>query len=204
MKFHLPAIVLASIILLSGCGSKSPTASNTSTNSPVSSTSNVGQTPASVTSNWYTYTSKDGSYTVLFPNQPKETKELQKTAVGNLNLLLASYTDKQQNIDYLANETKLGAEAPKSSVSRILDGLRNGAVKGSNSILINEKNITLNGYSGREITYRSSNGDLYFRARIFVDTKNSILYGLRVAVNKEADLNSQEATAFLDSLTIKS
>jgi hypothetical protein len=203
MKFYLPAILLASVVLLPGCVSKAPIALNTPSSSPVSSTSTVEQTPTSVTSNWYTYTSQDNNYTILFPSKPKERIESLKRT-KNVNFTLAYYENRQQNITYLASHAKSPKKIPESAISKALDNAMNGQLKGDNKTLINEKKITMNGYSGKEFIAYSSERNLYHRARVFADTKNSTMYQIAVIAGKEADINSQSTTAFLDSLAIKS
>ncbi|RUT04226.1 hypothetical protein DSM106972_044540 [Dulcicalothrix desertica PCC 7102] len=203
MKFYLPAIFLASVVLLPGCVSKAPIALNTPLSSPVSSTSTVEQTPTSVTSNWYTYTSQDNNYTALFPTKPEERIQSVKTATGNVNVKLAFYKDKQQNMTYLASDIKSDKKIPESEVSKALDEFRDGQLERGNKAVINEKKITMNGYSGKEFIAHSSEKNVYHRAKIFFDTKNSTFYQIIVVASQEADINSQSTTAFLDSLAIK-
>ncbi len=208
MKLHLSVILLASVLYLPGCALRSSNALNTASSSPTSATSTGSastseQTPASVTSNWYTYTSPNGSYTALFPAKPQETVRSRNTKVGNINLKLVTYENRQKNIAYLTSDIKYGKEIPAGKAYKMLDDAKNGALKSGNKTLINEKKITLNGYSGIEFTTHSKKENIYNRIKIFFDPKNSTLYQVWVG-GQEADINSQEATAFLDSLTIKS
>ena len=129
MKLHLPVMLLASFIFLPGCVSTTPNTSSSSSSSPIKYTPIVQQTPESVTSNWYTYTSKNGSYTALFPTQPKETTQTQNTAVGNVDYIIATHENKLKGTAYLTSDAKYNVQVPDSSVETVLDSVRDGALK---------------------------------------------------------------------------
>lgn len=160
------------------------------------------QPKTAVTSNWYAYTSQDGKYTVLFPTKPKEETQSQNTESGKINSVTAIYENQQQNIAYLAGNITYNTKVSAGESETVLDSARDGALKNTNATLINENKITLNGHSGREFFAYISKENFYLRSKIFLDTNTSTLYTVLV-VSEKADINSQETTAFLDSLAIK-
>lgn len=203
MKLYLPAIFLASVLYLPAGMSKALNTSNTPSSLPTNFYLVAEQPRASVTSNWYTYTSQNGNYTVLFPTKPKEQAQSEKAASGNANFVIASYENQQQSIAYLATSIKYEQKFSASESETLLDSARDAELKSGDATLINEKKITMNGYSGKEFLAFSSKQNFYYRAKVFFDANTSTLYQV-LAVSGESDINSPETTAFLNSLTIKS
>jgi hypothetical protein len=201
MKLHLPATLLASFFFLSICNSSNAQPSDTTLKSHLIPTISAQATPKSITSNWYKYTPADGSYTALFPGQPQETSKPESTAPGEITTFMAFYGD--SNTAYLTTSYKLSIKIPYNLAKIVLDSGEENLLTSLNATLINKKNITLNGYPGRELTASlNKDKDVLIKVRFFVNTETSTLHQILVMA-RDGNIYSPKATAFLDSLTIK-
>lgn len=152
--------------------------------------------------NWYSYTAKDGSYTVYFPGQPEEQNLSVETSLGILNALFVFYKYPEKERIFSTSSIKYPVEPSKYNVEKGLDGARDGAAQSSNSIIISEKNISYKGFAGREIILQSKvQPDFRLLLRMFIDPTGPTLYSLQVTA-EDGNLDFPEAKAFLDSFSI--
>jgi hypothetical protein len=200
MKFSLVPVVFALVVPLAACtGNKS--VSSSSVQSPTAqSAPSPETTSASASNNWYKYTAKDGSYSASFPGQPQEKDQSVKTQVGELKFSLTSYGDNASKRAYATTSAKYPVKPSEYDVEKGLDGARDGQAKNTNATITNEKKISLNGFSGREITLKGANGGA-MKTRLFIDPKGPTLYQALV-VAEDGNLNFPEADTFLNSLAL--
>jgi hypothetical protein len=214
MKVQLLTLFLALVAIISGCNKESSSKTNTAPagqNSPSAKVEpvaakdtakdDVKAAPKSVSDNWYTYAAKDGTYSAKFPGKPQEEKQTSKTAVGTINPIFVTYGDKAKNQFFLTASAKYPVNPSNYDVKKGLEGVRNG-IAGKSTVL-SEKEISQKdkGFPGRELILRHQNGT-NIRARFYIDPSGQTLYQAMVGSESE-NLNSPEAIAFLDSLTIK-
>lgn len=152
--------------------------------------------------NWYSYTAKDGSYTVYFPGQPEEQNLSVETPLGILNALFVFYKYPEKERIFSASSIKYPVEPNQYNVEKGLDGARDGAAINSNSIIISEKKISYQGFPGREIILQSKvEPNFRLLLRMFIDPTEPRLYSLQVTA-EDGNLDFPEAKAFLDSFSI--
>ena len=154
-------------------------------------TSETRSPEAGVTKDWYRYTATDGSYTALFPGQPKEIVDTDSS-------LKVRYFDRKNNRAYMLYTFKIDANSNQSEGEKVIDEgmaliIQHGAT------VTDQKKISLNGMSGREIVVRDKDG-FVIKMRALVDLKESIMYMTAVAAET---VDFPEAQAFLDSVSIK-
>ncbi|MBW4670397.1 MAG: hypothetical protein KME60_24010 [Cyanomargarita calcarea GSE-NOS-MK-12-04C] len=197
MKLYSRTVLLALIAFVSGCSKKidaifpSPTAIQV-----------VDPEPAkSITSNWYGYISKDDSYSAKFPAHPQEFNQSTDSPIGKLNVALVFSEDKTSGRAYLIQSNKYPVESSNFDIERGLTGARDRIAQTYNGSVTGERNISYNGYPGREITLRTQSS-VAFKVRIFIDSKGPTLYQA-VVTAQDGDLDFVQTTAFLDSFNIK-
>ncbi len=157
-------------------------------------------TIAAAPSNWYNYTAKDNSYSAKFPGQPKEENKSLKSTGGEFNYLQVMYEDRSNNRAYLSMSKKIGVDLKQFNIEQLLDSVRDGQAEGGKATIISEEKISLNGYPGREITFRGEQG-MVMKSRIFINLEKSTLYQM-IVVAGDGNQAFPEAQTFLESLVI--
>jgi hypothetical protein len=141
------------------------------------------------------YAHPEGKYRAGFPNTPKLSEQVTKSAVGDLKVNIASYATSDGNV-YMVSYTDFPAAATKpENHATLYAGIRDG-VKGSNGQVSDEKDRTFGAdkLPGREFTVTKDKVRMKFR----VVLRDSRLY--QVAVIGTADfVKTKDATAFLDA-----
>jgi hypothetical protein len=150
-------------------------------------------------SDWVSFNSSDGRFSVGMPKKPEENVRDIDSAVGKLQLhtfpsssaigyFMVSYGD-------YPNEPAADRREP------VLDGVRDGVISGLEGELISETKISINGYPGRELLAKKTieSSETTFNWRIY-------LVGRRVyqvaAATKKADSTSPEIAKFLNSFRL--
>lgn len=135
---------------------------------------------------WKPFSSPEGGFTVLFPGQPNTDKANTNTTAGanslqafavlreNEALYVVSYRDVVEQIILNSRNTD---QILASTVSR--------ASQGSRVSLLNERNISLGRFPGKEIRVQLEK-NIILRGRIYL--VNQRLYQLFVVTNQEANL----------------
>ena len=206
MKSYIISVALALVVPLAACSRSNPVASNTTESPTTQSSPTSDTTQTSVTKDWYTYTAQDNSYTVKFPKKPQEdNRAVSNQNLGKLNYLQVLYEDKVNqrafltaNIKYPGNSSQYNFAEDR--IKKELDAIRDGQAQGSNSTITSEKEITYEGLTGREITFKGKKGEA-MKSRVLIDSKQPALYQM-IVVAGNGNTDFPEAQAFLDSLTI--
>lgn len=197
MKIYSLTFLLAVIVFVSGCSKKIDAISPSPT-----ATQAIDPEPAkSITSNWYGYISKDDSYSAKFPARPQELNQSTDSPIGKLNVALVFYEDKTSGRAYVTASNTYPVKSSSFDIEKGLNGARDRITQAYNGSVTGERNISYNGYPGREISLRSQNSAA-FKVRIFIDSKGPTLYQA-VVTAQDGDLDFVEATAFLDSFNIR-
>ena len=104
--------------------------------------------------NWQEYRSQAGRYSVLMPGKPKEQTQSVNSAVGTLDMHIASYEDRSGA--YLIMYTDYPADLVNlDRADAMLDGGARGAVENVNGNLIQQQDFPLGNIPGREIEFNA-------------------------------------------------
>lgn len=112
---------------------------------------------------WVKYTSVEGRYNVMLPQQPKLSTQQASASSGEKmtqHLAQASDSDGLFSLAYFEYGT---------GMTFSLDNARDGMVGSVKGMLLSDEGISLGGYSGRELKVASKlqNIDILIRARIY-------------------------------------
>lgn len=115
------------------------------------------------------FTSKEGKFSVLLPNEATTTTQNVDSPLGKLKTTMAA--KEHDGVYYAAVYTDFPADKIKNiDANKSLDGARDGAVKNTRGKLIDEKKITIGKakYPGRELLIRVQDGKFWVRQRIYM------------------------------------
>jgi hypothetical protein len=148
---------------------------------------------------WLNFESESGRFSVLFPGEPDEQVESVQTAIGVIESQFFMVT--LENMAYSVNLADYPPEMiAAGDTQQMLDGARDGAVSNVNGELLDEKELTLSGYPGREFKVKVEDEGIVVRARIYL--VNERLYVIQ-ALSKERLASSEDIDKFLDSFQLK-
>lgn len=158
-------------------------------------TSTPQPTPTAAGGEWVEYTSEEGGFSVMMPGQPKEDT----TGAGDFSLNV-----EQENAYYTVNYTEMPAatiDLGEEDIKQVLTEAGNGAVSAINGTVISERELTLNGYQGREVRAETSASgmDATYVARIYL--VNGHLFQTVVVAETDA-MSEEDIQTFLDSFTL--
>jgi hypothetical protein len=137
---------------------------------------------------------------VLMPGTPTEQTQTQDTELGVIDV--HSFTFEQSGVAYLVGYNIFPAAVIEvATPGSMLDGARDGQVEAVKGTLVNEQEITMGAYPGRdlEIQIENSDGTASLRSRIFLVRDR--LYQL-VVVGPKGQSTSPDTTKFLDSFKL--
>lgn len=146
------------------------------------------------------FQSKEGKFAIQFPGKPTESKQKQKTVVGDVDVYLFAIVQKDRA--FLATY----ADYPRGTIAKqglqdSLDKARDGNIKGVKGKLVSEKKITLKKKDdGREALIALPDKNGAYRVRIYL--VGDRLYQVLVA-GPDDFAKGKDATAFLDSFEVK-
>ena len=118
---------------------------------------------------WKIFTPPDKMFAVLMPGKPKQTSQVQKTYMGEIELQIFVAQSPNQEVAYLvvSNEFPFNY-AEMASPQTILQNAQTMALKTTQSRLISQRNIrSSNGHPGKEIKYINSGGKIT-TSRMFI------------------------------------
>jgi len=150
-------------------------------------------------SEWTRYDSEAGRFSVLFPGPPETREAPLDTEVGQLTLYATLYEQRDKVF------TIMYGDYPESFVTQsdpadILEGGVEGMVASKQGTKLQDRNISIDGYPGREIVYRNPNPDITVKARLFM-VQNRLYMVMQMT--RSAQFSHHEADKFLDSFTLK-
>lgn len=188
MKYRLLAVIFALLAPLAiNSSSKASEGSLDIQEQTVESAPEVESDLSSLSEDWYTYTAKDGSYTIKFPGKPLE--ESSNRAIYGDQLL--AYMTQINDFSDTAGFEEIRIE---DIFAAILSSLA------KENTIEKEEKISLNGYSGIELTLRRQDG-LALKMRIFFDMNERKLYQAIVG-SSTGNISLPQAEAFLNSFEL--
>ena len=188
MKYRFLAVIFALLIPLAiGSSGNAAEGSSDIQEPTVESAPEVESDLSSLSNDWYTYTAKDGSYTVKFPGKPLEESSNRATYGDQLLAYMTQINDFSDTAGF-----------DEIQIEDIFAAIRSSLAKDNR--IEQEEEITLNGYSGIELTLRREDG-LALKMRIFFDMNERKLYQAIVG-SSAGNISLPEAEAFLNSFEI--
>ena len=147
---------------------------------------------------WKTFSSPDGSFSVLFPNSPTENQQTLNTAAGPINSTMYISTD-DNDTNYMVGYTDYPeANIRQAQPDKMFDGGRDRLIASEKGKLISQSTISLAQYPGRAVTVEMPDG-LIVTARLYL-VKNRF-YQL-LAETKRIKENAESIESFLNSFTL--
>ncbi|HLO50747.1 MAG TPA: hypothetical protein VK211_20195, partial [Kamptonema sp.] len=129
-----------------------------------------------LTKDWYDYTARDRSYRVKFPGQPSEEDLSVNSAIGTLKAVLVLYRDLERQRFYGTMSYKYPVNPDIYDVEKGLDGARDQAARNSNSTILREIKLSINGIPGREMTMQNTKTGETTLTRTFMNPKGPTIY----------------------------
>jgi hypothetical protein len=151
---------------------------------------------------WATYNSSDGRYSVLFPGKPELSKQDASARTGEkLAEYFAICTDPDGGSDVVYDVAYFDL-APSMGFS--FDESRDGLLKAGHATLQSEKTIQLGTYEGRELkaSANSSGKDFNLVARIILVEKRVYLIQFVYPKAFESAQSADKSTKFFDSFAL--
>ncbi|HCA93742.1 MAG TPA: hypothetical protein DEP38_03445 [Cyanobacteria bacterium UBA9226] len=148
---------------------------------------------------WKPFSSAEGGFTLLMPGTPKPVEQNLNTPNGRINLK-GFMVQRRNEANYLVIYTDLPSKTIENDkdIEELFDGIVEGFQRRTRGELVNEENITLNNFPGREFKMELS-GNITARSRVYL--VNQRLYQLVVVTPREEDL-PQSIQGFLDSFQV--
>jgi hypothetical protein len=154
---------------------------------------------------WYTYQSQEIS--IEFPKEPELTSQSVPTAVGDIEMKIASYDGSKEgdiNLAYVFISSIYPDSLINSNKKEMLpDFFRSsidGAVKNVNGKLIAEKEVLLDGFPGREAKVDYGNGQAIIAFRMYLVQNRA--YFIQTISEKGKEEN-ESALRFRNSFKLK-
>jgi hypothetical protein len=161
--------------------------------------------PLSAQTTWYTY--ENERIAITFPQKPESSVQTVSTAVGDLDLNIASY-DASKNGDGNFAFVFISSIYPDSVINSnkkdlLKEFFRNsidGAIKNVDGKLISEKEVELHGFPGREVKIDYGNGLAIIFLHLYL-VKNNV-YFIQTITRKDKEGNS-DVTKFHQLFRLK-
>jgi hypothetical protein len=161
----------------------------------------AGQDPSATgTASWEKFSSSEGRFTLLSPTKPEAASREVDSKVGKLMLYTFS-SNSQVAFLMISYGDYPNAASDSVQAERILDGVRDGVIRGSSTSLIAEKQRWIRGYPGREFTGsgKSEGRDISYSWRIYlVGRRLYQVAGATLATNA----GHPDVAKFLDSFDL--
>ena len=149
---------------------------------------------------WREFAPEEGRFSILVPRTPRKTTETTETQIGTIDTHLFIVT--HGDFTYLMVYNDFPRRLISSSDSRVmLDGARDGAVESLSGRLLSEHSISINGYPGRELRIKVSDGPYTSIAQVRIYLVGNRLYQI-YAIAPETRASSPDMTKFLDSFKL--
>lgn len=150
---------------------------------------------------WKQYTSTEGRFTVLMPGTPKTERQTQNTQLGPINIQAFAVARQQESVAYIVAYSDFPNNfVQKANIQKLLDGARDGALRAAQGKLLSQRNISLNGYPGREFEFVNPVG-LITKNRMYL--VNGRLYQVIVVTKQDTQKYlSRSIAGFLNSFKL--
>ncbi len=151
---------------------------------------------------WKRFTPPDKMFAVLMPGRPKQTSQIQKTYMGEIELQIFVAQPPNQEVAYLviSNEFPF-SYAKMAHPQTILNNAQKMALKTTQSRLISQRNIrSSNGHPGKEIKYINSGGKIT-TSRMFV-AQGRLYQVMAMTTSKQHKTLSNTIQGYLNSFQL--
>jgi hypothetical protein len=197
-------IVLAALLAACG-GAAEPTTAPAAPAEPAA-TPEPTATPDPL-ADWITFTAPDGSFTVWLPEEPATQSQTVPTEAGDIEIAMYMVESDDwmlmlsQN-GFPASVADLVAAGDEAFIQSLLDNGRDGAIGNMSGTLQDEKQVTVDGFPGREFTFIidssvSPTGSAFTGIARVILVKDMLYQMIRLSTADEADPDL--AQAFFDS-----
>ena len=152
-------------------------------------------TPMSNPDGWVTFTSEVGRFSVLLPEIPTDKTETVQSEPGpyTTHLFIVRATKSAFLLGWVDYDPNFNFNP-----SRELDLNRENFIKGVNATLINNRNVTIDGYQAIEFTAETA--ETIFKSRVYMVGRRP--YQLVAATTKGLD-DSSNINRFFDSFKVR-
>ncbi len=146
---------------------------------------------------WKLYANKAGKLSVMLPETPKESSQVEKTAVGDITIWQASVI--QQSRAYFVSYNDMPKSTWRDDPKKMLEGSRDGAAARVKGKVVADREIKLAGkYPGRE--FKIVVGQMELNQRVYLVKHR--LYQVNIGC-LEGTCTSDEIQEYLDSLKVQ-
>jgi flagellar basal body-associated protein FliL len=167
----LVAAVVAVLLLVNSSGQAIGGVFSKVTSSLGTGNSATATVPASNTGGWKTFSSSAGKFSVDYPGTPKEVKQSQPTAVGKIDIYFYQLEANNKAMLYQAGYNDYPADVVEGAdPADLLNGALQGGAGAVGGTVLSQKDITLNGFPGKEARISAVSGALKgeFTIRIYL------------------------------------
>jgi hypothetical protein len=203
------ALLIAAILIQGGYqNTLNLITSNPTSNSPGKTTLAIENQLQPSTANWFLYTSKDGSYTALFPGEPQENHLHDSVDISEFSTTTRiDYSDPEAGYYYNIVTTKYSKKLSKKEINELMKSMIQPNEHDVDGFKYKRK-FTFNGYTTHEyFVYGDNRWGEASQYRTFFDARKSTLYSISVSTGGEGNLSEDLDTPliklFLDSLKLK-
>lgn len=151
-------------------------------------------------SEWQSFTSTDGNFSLLLPKTPREAKQELQTEIGNVPMKM--FSTENGIMAYLA----MYADYPvifdtPSAIKSSLDGSRDLMLSRRNGQVISERDINYGKFPGREFKAKTDQGVLTARI-ILVHQRSYVLMAIVPLANDDNFPQAKDAEKYFDSFKL--
>jgi hypothetical protein len=151
---------------------------------------------------WRQFRSTEGAFNVLMPGNPRQFRQPQKTSIGQVDVRGFIVEQYGGTVAYVVMYADVSDKSPqKINYKQLFDGASDRTLKNTRGKLLNQRNLQMQGYPGREFTV-GTRGVVIKNRMYFAKPR---IYQVMVVstTDKEANL-SKSITGFLDSFSLRS
>lgn len=155
----LAALVIAMLILAACGGGAAPAPTEPAQPAPTEPAQPTA-TPDPL-AGWVAFTAPDGSFSVRLPSEPEVQSQTAPTEAGDVEITIAMVESDDHawvvsHNGFPEAVAEVIASGDDATIQSILDGGRDGAVSNIGGTLQDEERITVDGFPGREFTFKAS------------------------------------------------
>ncbi|WP_196884906.1 hypothetical protein [Aureivirga sp. CE67] len=152
---------------------------------------------------WYTFKSKKLNFQIEFPGKPAEEKENVVEGPMNIEMVALSYEAESEDAEIWVYQT-LYSEYPKKFAKEVsqdvfFKGMIDGAKKELGGEILSQKEISYEGYPGRDIKFSFMDGLGVFSMRVYLIENE--MYTMQVISSGE-NQDSKLKDKFFDSFKL--
>ena len=149
---------------------------------------------------WKEFSSTEGGFSVLMPVPPTQKRQNTDSSAISLNSNLFTASLEDGKVTYSVSYTNFPDELAKFPPALILDSLSSRFTSDSKIKLLNQQNISLGQYPGKEFTFEAP-GEILVKYRTYIVEKR--LYQLTTEIPKaREDALSNDTEKFLSSFQL--